>query len=317
MEEDGAQMEIDGVEAFFPPSSLPQKTRIAMVVVELQPGWKFHPEVSLSPMVALGPHTLGKLNETFTLSLPLEISQPEYVRVLASYTSAFEAPSWQELPEDCYRIATTGGNRVHVNADHFSRYQAQCSFVKILPKGEYLYFSVSTRRYLNCRLLRVKTSVELHDCMPTLVDQFSLVHHPHDSKAKRILLFPGETLDFRLWSFDNTIAQLSTPFDDYKKICHPLDEEFTLSAVELEQKFSLWIFVQPKPSRIASKAWEWRIEPSRRCSIASGHLSIKQKVCEFLDGQSPVSPLVFDFTWEVNEIEVSASPWNVCGDYSG
>ena len=292
MDEDGAHIRIGHVEASFPPSLLPRKTRVAMVAVGLQPGFKVDDKVSLSPLVMLGPHTIGKLSDTFTLTLPLEVSQPEDVSVLASYTSAFEPPSWSELARHRFVVQN---NQVVVTADHFSDYQAQCAAkAKVLTTGECLYFSISTRQYLDHKVLRVQSSFELTDCTKNLHPSYALSHHEKDSEERPVRIKPSEKLTMHLSSFDDCITQLDTPFDHDKILPCPLNESFFVLATEMED-------TKRSPDSLFPR--EWRIEPPSKHNIASGTLSLEPTISQFLEGRGSVPPLRFDFKWSTQDME--------------
>ena len=253
IDENGATLSIGKVTATFGPSCLPQQSRVAMMTAELEPGFKVNGEVSLSPLVVLGPHTGQRLSSSYELSVPLEITRHEEVRVLVSRTSCFELPQWEELSSEQFAVYD---DHVVISAADFTRFQAQCGGqIAVKASGEYVYFSVSTQKRPNFRLLKVRWSNDLQDCIGDL-GPFRLAHEPMDSKENGIYLSPGEEIDITVEAKNDSIIKLTSPFtkEDFRET---LKEDIYLESEKLARGMKWWSRSQvqkPLP-------WTWRIVP--------------------------------------------------------
>ena len=221
------------------------------MAVEIEPGYKVNGEVSLSPLVVLGPHTGQELSSSYELSIPLEITRREDVRVLISHTSCFELPRWEELPPAQF---TVHDNHVIISATNFTRIQGQCGGQMVVtPLGELIYFSVSTHRRPTLRILKLLCSSRVQECIEGL-QPFELAHEPVDCKDNGIYLSPGEGIDISIEAKDESIIQTSSP-QSKLSLREPLKEEFYLKSESLINCVFRWGKLREK------LVWTWTIVP--------------------------------------------------------
>ena len=277
-----------------------------MMVIQLEDGYKVDGEVSLSPLVVIGPQSSPRLTRPAKLSLPLSGDGP--LSVFASHTSCMEETNWERLNADTY---TANNNVVEVNIDHYSLYQAQRGPRIVHVYGDYMHFSVSTK--LDGRggaFLQLRYSSEAEYTRAYLGD-FRLAHSEDETEASAIKIrtLPLTKLDFELKALEECIMQCNSPFDidPNNKVVQPLHEKFVVLTSQFSRK-------EMPPLKRQGENPKWLVKPNGDPATAAGTLTVSCLTYAQVEhgtnsSQTPYlqdrAVLEFSFSWK--EEKVSAS----------